>query len=171
MVKNLPAMWETWVWSLGREDPLKKWMATDFSILAWRIPWTEEPGRLQSLGSQWVRHDYVTNTLTFQLVCVCAAYLTLQVLKDRYLCPLQSCSPAVTWCVHAGRWLRGQVSAAKHFYFICCHWEASQTFRTFLMKSFKRMADSSKFSYTNYTEHSGFFLFMFSTMKVSKWNW
>lgn len=110
----------------------------------------------------------MTNTLTFQLVWVSAAYLTLQVLKGRCICPLQSCSPAGTWCIHTGRQLRDQVSAVKHFYFICCHWEASQTFRTFLMKFFKRMADSSKFSHTSYTEHSGFFLFMFSTVKVSK---
>ena len=52
MVKNLPAMKEPQVRSLGWEDPLKKEMATDFSILAWEIPWTEEPVRLQSLGSQ-----------------------------------------------------------------------------------------------------------------------
>ena len=52
MVKNLPAMWENWVQSLGQEDPLKKVMATHSSILAWRIPWTEEPGGLQSMGSQ-----------------------------------------------------------------------------------------------------------------------
>ena len=48
MVKNLPAMQETWVRSLGREDPLQKEMATHSSIVAWRIPWTEEPDRLQS---------------------------------------------------------------------------------------------------------------------------
>ena len=52
MVKNLPAIQETWVSSLGQEDPLQKEMATHSSILAWRIPWTEEPGRLQSMGSQ-----------------------------------------------------------------------------------------------------------------------
>ena len=46
MVKNLPAMWEIWVWSLGQEDPLEKGMATHSSILAWRIPWTEKPGWL-----------------------------------------------------------------------------------------------------------------------------
>ena len=57
LVKNLPAMWETWVRSLGREDPLEKEIATHFSILAWRIPWTEEPGKLQSTGSQRVGHD------------------------------------------------------------------------------------------------------------------
>ena len=53
----LPAMRETWVRSLGREDPLEKEMATHSSILAWRIPWTEEPGGLQSAGSQRVGHD------------------------------------------------------------------------------------------------------------------
>ena len=57
MVKNLLAVWETWVRSLGWEDPLEKEMATHSGILAWKIPWTEEPGRLQSMGSQRVRHD------------------------------------------------------------------------------------------------------------------
>ena len=57
MVKNLPAMWETWVPSLGWEDPLEKEMATHSSTLAWRIPWTEEAGGLQSMGSQSVGHD------------------------------------------------------------------------------------------------------------------
>ena len=52
MVKNLPAVQETWVWSLGWEDVLEKGMATHSSILAWRIPWTEEPNGLQSTGSQ-----------------------------------------------------------------------------------------------------------------------
>ena len=56
-LKRLPAMQETWVQSLGREDPLEKEMATHSSILAWRIPWAEEPGGLQSTGSQRVRHD------------------------------------------------------------------------------------------------------------------
>ena len=59
MVKNLPVIWETFVRSLGWEDPLEKEMATDSSILAWRIPWTEEPGVLQCIGSQRVRHDFV----------------------------------------------------------------------------------------------------------------
>ena len=57
MIKCLPAVWETWVQSLGQEDPLEKEMATHSSTLAWKIPWTEEPGRLQSMGSQRVRHD------------------------------------------------------------------------------------------------------------------
>ena len=56
MVKNLPAVKETLVQSLGCEDPLEKEMATHFSILAWRISWTEEPDGLQSMGSQTVRH-------------------------------------------------------------------------------------------------------------------
>ena len=56
-LKHLPAMRETRVRSLGREDPLEKEMATHSSILAWRIPWREEPGRLQSMGSQRVGHD------------------------------------------------------------------------------------------------------------------
>ena len=58
MVENLPAVWETqeaWVQSLSQEDPLEKEMATHSSVLAWRIPWREEPGGLQSMGSQRVR--------------------------------------------------------------------------------------------------------------------
>ena len=57
MVKNLPAMQETWVRFLGQQDSLEKGMATHSRILAWRIPQTEDPGRLQSMGSQRVRHD------------------------------------------------------------------------------------------------------------------
>ena len=57
MIKNPPAMQEAWVQSLGQDDPLEEEMATHSSILAWRIPWTEEPGRLQSLGSQRVGHN------------------------------------------------------------------------------------------------------------------
>ena len=57
MVKNLPVMWETKVRSLDSEDPLEKGMAPHSSILAWSIPWIEEPGRLLSMGSQRVRHD------------------------------------------------------------------------------------------------------------------
>ena len=56
-LKHLPPMWESWVRSLGQEDTLEKEMATHSSILAWRVPWTEEPGRLQSMGLQRVGHD------------------------------------------------------------------------------------------------------------------
>ena len=59
-VKNPPAMWETWVRSLGWEDPLEKGMATHSSILAWEIPWTEKPGELQSMGSQRVGRNLGT---------------------------------------------------------------------------------------------------------------
>ena len=57
MVKSLPAMQDTWAQSLGQEDPLEKEMAAYSSILAWKVPWTEKLGRLQSMGSQKVRHD------------------------------------------------------------------------------------------------------------------
>ena len=57
LVKNLSAMQETWVRSLGWEDPLEEGMVTHSSILAWRMLWTEEPGRLESMGSQTVEHD------------------------------------------------------------------------------------------------------------------
>ena len=67
MVKNLHAMQETQVQSLDWEAPLEKGMATHSSILAWRIPWTEEPGGMQSMGSQRVRHQCETNTFTLTL--------------------------------------------------------------------------------------------------------
>ena len=77
LVKNLPEMWETWVRSLGWEDPLEKEMETHSSILAWRIPWMEEPGGLQSMGSQKVRHDRMT-LLTYSLThIICNIILPL----------------------------------------------------------------------------------------------
>ena len=69
-VKCLPTMQETWVQSLGWEDLLQKEMATHSSIIAWKIPWMEEPGRLQSMGSQRVRHDWA-NSLTHSLTHSC----------------------------------------------------------------------------------------------------
>ena len=60
-LKRLPPMRETWIWSLGWEDPLEKEMVTHSSILAWRIPWMEEPGRLQSTGLQRVGHNWATS--------------------------------------------------------------------------------------------------------------
>ena len=60
VVKNLPAIRDTWVLSLGQEDPLEEGLATHSSILAWRIPWTEEPGGLQSMGLQRVAHDWLS---------------------------------------------------------------------------------------------------------------
>ena len=65
MVKRLPARRKTWVQSLGQEDPLEKEMATHSSTLAWKILWTEEPGRLQSMGSQRVRHNWATSLIVY----------------------------------------------------------------------------------------------------------
>ena len=70
-VKHLPTMRGTRVRSLGRGDPLEGEMATHSSILAWRIPWTEDPGRLQSMGSQRVRHDWATSLHFFTLAPLC----------------------------------------------------------------------------------------------------
>ena len=71
MVKNLPAMQETWVRSLGQEDPLEKGMATHYSIPAWRIPWTEEPGGLQSTGLQRVGEtERLTHSPYVLIFCV-----------------------------------------------------------------------------------------------------
>ena len=76
-IKCLPAMQETWVWSLGWEDPLEKEMATHSSILAWRIPWTEEPGGLQSMGSQRVGHNSATSlSLSFTFMA-CETFVPL----------------------------------------------------------------------------------------------
>ena len=66
-VKRLSTMGETWVPSLGREDPLEKEMAPHSSTLAWKVPWTEEPGRLQSMGSLRIGHDSVTSLSLFSL--------------------------------------------------------------------------------------------------------
>ena len=76
-LKRLPGMWETWVWSLGWKDPLEKEMATHSSILAWRIPWMEELGGLQSMGSQRVGHNWATSvslSLSLLLTAICKAY-------------------------------------------------------------------------------------------------
>ena len=85
-LKCLPPMWETRVRSLGRGDPLEKEMVTHFSILAWRIPWTEEPGGLQSTGSPGVGDDWV------MCVCVCVCVCVPSACQKRYtsMCRLVS---------------------------------------------------------------------------------
>ena len=90
-LKHLPAMWETQVQSLGHEDPLEKEMAPHSSILAWRIPWTEEPGRLQSMGWQRVGHDWVTS-LSLSVLSRCPV---LQIWDKMSLS--QKTSPSSTW--------------------------------------------------------------------------
>ena len=113
MVRNLPAMWETRVRSLGQEDPLEKGMAIHSSILAWRIPWTEEPGGLQSMGLQRIRHDWMTN-LSFPFLDFSSVQFSCSVVSNslrphglqqaRTPCPLpapgvysNSC-PLSQWC-------------------------------------------------------------------------
>ena len=86
MVKNLPAMWETRVQSLGQEDPLKKGMETHSSILAWKTPWTEETRGLLSMGSLRTGQDWVTNTSTLTLsYCFYTIYLTISKKDQRVL--------------------------------------------------------------------------------------
>ena len=87
-VKHLPTTWETRVRSLGQEDPLEKEMATHSSTLAWKIAWTEKPGRLQSMGSQRVRHDWATS-LSKQLLAFCYCWVTLSL---QYLYQFSVCS-------------------------------------------------------------------------------
>ena len=70
MVKNLPAVQETWVQSLGWEDPLEKEKATHSTILAWEIPWTEEPNQLQFVGWQRVRQEFMTKQ-QYQIIRIC----------------------------------------------------------------------------------------------------
>ena len=79
MVKEPPAMRETWVRTLGWKDPLEKGMATHSSVLAWRIPWMEEPGGLQSMGSQGA-----TNALTFTWTVACQAPLSMGFSRQEY---------------------------------------------------------------------------------------
>ena len=89
MVKRLPAIWETWVRSLGQEDPLEKEMATHSSTLAWRIPWMEEPGGLKSMGSQRVGHDWTTSfSLHFRIFELLISNI-LVLLSQNVVCMLQ----------------------------------------------------------------------------------
>ena len=88
LVKNLPAMQETRVWSLDQEDPLEKGMAAHSSVLAWRIPWTEEVGGLQSMGSQTARYDWVVDTVrshTASFIYACV-YLCVCLFLHAFIC-------------------------------------------------------------------------------------
>ena len=94
MVKCLPAVWETWVRSPGWEDPLEKEIATHSSTLAWKIPWMEEPSRLQSMGSQRIRHDWATSLCLFILSRVISPLISSSILgiyrpgKFVFQCPI-----------------------------------------------------------------------------------
>ena len=87
-LKRLPPMQETWVWSLGREDPLEKEMATHSSILAWRIPWTEELGRLQSMGLQRAGHDWATSLHFTRIPSLTLLVKKSQQGEKKFLCSL-----------------------------------------------------------------------------------
>ena len=94
-LKHLPGIQETRVRSLGREDPLEKEMATHSSTLAWRIPWREEPGRLQSMGLKRVRHDWATSLSLWFLVLLFNCSVVSSSLWPRGLHPCPSLSPRV----------------------------------------------------------------------------
>ena len=87
IINSLPAMWETWVRSLGWEDPLEKEIAIHSSILPWKIPWMKEPGGLQSVGCQRVRHDWANNTLT---IITHLRQINIQMYWEQFLIQLQS---------------------------------------------------------------------------------
>ena len=90
---------ETQVWSLCQEDRLEKEMATHSSILVWRIIWTEQPGGLQSMGSQTARQTWATNTFTFNLLlCCCATGLHHEIVVITATIPLQAVPPI--WKTH-----------------------------------------------------------------------
>ena len=90
MIKNLLAVQEAQVLTLGQEEPLEKGTATHSSILAWRIPWTEEPGGLQSRGSQRVGHDWATNTFTFLTSVNWECLYVVYSFKDYNVCEWES---------------------------------------------------------------------------------
>ena len=83
MVKRLSTMRETWVRPLGQEDPLEKEMAIHSSTIAWKIPWTEKLGRLQSMGSLRVGHDWATSLVTNVSIYERIIYLTFNILKEK----------------------------------------------------------------------------------------
>ena len=95
-VKNLPEVWKTWVWFLGWEDPLEKGTATHSNILAWKISWTEEPGGLQSMGSQRVGHDWAT--YTFTLLCLFQERSPLSSLASPWNLWSQKGNESLPWC-------------------------------------------------------------------------
>ena len=116
-LKHLPGMPETRVRSLGWEDSLEKEMATHSSILAWRIPWREEPGRLQSMGLQRVRHNWVTSL--FQSLNRVACHSLLQ-----GIFPTQGSNPHPLHCRLILYCWATRETPLKHmlsFYFRCCH--------------------------------------------------
>ena len=108
MVKKLLPIWETWVWSLGQEDPLGTEMATHSSILAWGVPWTEEPGGLQSMELQRIRHNWATNTHTFKTKVTSLTGYVFCTLTETEICHVLISCVKLTMCLLclADRFLR-----------------------------------------------------------------
>ena len=115
MVKNPTAMQETQVWSLGQEYLLEKGTKTHFSILAWRIPWTEEPGRLQFTGSQRVRHDWATEPHMYRRRKSFCLHLRIQQSRTCDWCIKRQFyrrpSLKVFWLVACRTWYEGSLKA------------------------------------------------------------
>ena len=108
MVKKLLPIWETWVWSLDQEDPLGTEMATHSSILAWGVPWTEEPGGLQSMELQRIRHNWATNTHTFKTKVTSLTGYVFCTLTETEICHVLISCVKLTMCLLclADRFLR-----------------------------------------------------------------
>ena len=123
--KDSPAMQETWVWFLGREDPLEKEMATHFSTLAWKIPWSEEPGGLQSMGSQesdmteqlsTVHTHRHRHTHTHTWVCVCVCVYKMYLSRYTHIC-VYMCVCVYIYIMYLSRYL-----VPKRVYMLSCNW-------------------------------------------------
>ena len=147
IVKNLLGMCKTGVWSLDKKDPLEKGMAIHSSILAWRVPWTEEPGGLQSMGSQRIRHDWTTNTFFLLTVvfitplCPQTSHIELKLhlqmwwqkdwIKEFKNPPSARLLPHIWWCLRNTYWVNEWMNT------ICithemCHQEARSQASGFL---------------------------------------
>ena len=123
MVKNLPAMWETWVWSRGWKDALEKGMATHLSILAWKTPRIEEPGGLQSMWSHRVKHNWVTKH-TFKCILkyyLKEPYLQTDLLFENVLTLIIRRMLAHIW------WAKDILNLLVFFFFFFWGWEIART--------------------------------------------
>ena len=120
MVQDLPAMQEIWVKSLGQEDFLEKAMATHSNILAWRIPWTKEPGGLQSMGTQRVESDWVTNSFSLLHLSKWLSSKSLQIRTSLVVQWIRACLPMQGTLVESLVWedstCRGATKPMCHIY-------------------------------------------------------
>ena len=126
MVKRLPTMWETWVRFLGWEDLLEKETATQSSTLAWKILWKEEPGRLLSMGSQRVGHDWVASlTHSYAIRVVSSACLRLLIFFPSILIPACDSSSQALCMIYSAYKLNNEHAyslSLKHPQFCCSAW-------------------------------------------------